>query len=219
MPCSPSMEFKGRILHRSLSKEFGMTQTGSIQFYYSLHCDRGKLGTAHSEFRKILLSLQNESEFFHLEENIRILSIIWYTYIKYNVMLFYQKAVFCHCLALYDPCGIFNQVLITSSFVMKLCITQKTTVWVFRHLSLLRQRAVNILSPFLSCLLFQHAELWDHDLCRSIALHHGVLVHHKEHALQCLLHGHDLCFCIFSFTMKVSEMILKLCSSLCLKKN
>lgn len=192
-----------------------MRQADSIYFCYyccPLHCDWREQGTAHSEFR-ISFCLckmnRNFSTYKVLDENIRILSIVQYTYIKYNVMLFYQQAVFCHCLALYDLCSIFNQVVITSSFITKLCLVQKATVCVFRYLSLQRQREVNILSPFLSCLLFLHASLWCPHLCKSVALHQGVLVHHKQHAWQCLLRGHDLCFWILSFTMKVSGMILK----------
>lgn len=68
---------------------------------------------------------------------------------------------------------------------------------------------MNILLACLNFLLFQQAELQDSDLCNSTALHWGVLVHHKQRELHHLLHRPDLFFCIFSFTMEVSEIILK----------
>lgn len=131
-----------------------MRQMGSIYFYcycYSLRCVWREQGTAHSEFRKTYYLCKMNLNFSTskvFDKNIRILCIVLYIYIKYNVMLFYQKVVFCHYLALHGLCSLFNQVLITSRFVMKLYITQKATVCVFRHLSLLTQREVNILSPF-----------------------------------------------------------------------
>lgn len=77
-------------------------------------------------------------------------------------------------------------------------------------LSLLRQREVNILSPFLSC----HTEPWDPGLCKMRALCQGIL--------SIISHVHGTAFCggmvtclLCIFAMEVSELILEVCSSPC----